>query len=99
MSYAYDQFWGMLSLCLLLTFQVSSGKDMNQKEPCLKDCKLFLDKFSEQSSELIDLVDDEELELKELQVGSNPLRCSAHLASNGRHGCPLCKGWLLFQYS
>ncbi|CAL9042752.1 unnamed protein product [Musa banksii] len=74
--------------------KVSSGKDMNQKEPCLKDCKLFLDKFSEQSSELIDLVDDEELELKELQVGSNPLRCSAHLASNGRHGCPLCKDLL-----
>ncbi|RWW20762.1 hypothetical protein GW17_00015110 [Ensete ventricosum] len=97
-SYAYDWFWGMLFLCLLLTFQVSLGKDMNQKESCLKNCKLFLDKFSEQSSELIDLVDDEELELKELQVGSNSLRCSAHLASNGRHGCPLCKGWLLFQF-
>ncbi|URE22844.1 hypothetical protein MUK42_12920 [Musa troglodytarum] len=74
--------------------KVSLGKDMNQKEPCLKDCKLFLDKFSEQSSELIDLVDDEELELKELQVGSNPFQCSAHLASNGRHGCPLCKDLL-----
>ncbi|KAI5005272.1 hypothetical protein ZWY2020_032515 [Hordeum vulgare] len=40
------------------------------------------------------LVDDEELELSELQAGPNPLRCSAHLSSTGRHGCPLCKDLL-----
>uniref|UniRef100_A0A0E0EEF7 Homeobox domain-containing protein n=1 Tax=Oryza meridionalis TaxID=40149 RepID=A0A0E0EEF7_9ORYZ len=42
----------------------------------------------------VTLVDDEELELRELQAGPNPLRCSAHLSSSGRHGCPLCKDLL-----
>ncbi|WOL01008.1 homeobox-DDT domain protein RLT3 [Canna indica] len=74
--------------------QVPSKKDINQTEPYLKDCSLSLDECLEQSSELITLVDDEELELEELQAGPNPLKCSAHLSSNGRHGCPLCKDLL-----
>lgn len=45
------------------------------------------------------LVDDEELELRELQSGPNPLRCSAHLFSSGRRGCALCKGPYLFPLS
>jgi hypothetical protein len=58
------------------------------------DCHLSVDKseFSELLTEQVTLVDDEELELSELQAGPNPLRCSAHLTSSGRHGCPLCKG-------
>ncbi|GAA0170594.1 hypothetical protein LIER_24819 [Lithospermum erythrorhizon] len=40
------------------------------------------------------LVDDEELELQELQAGPNPFTCSAHLSTNGLHGCPLCKDLL-----
>ena len=58
------------------------------------DCRLSVDKSesSEVLTELVTLVDDEELELSELQSGPNPLRCSAHLTSSGRHGCPLCKG-------
>ena len=58
------------------------------------DCHLSVDisESSELQTELVELVDDEELELSELQAGPNPLQCSAHLSSSGRHGCPLCKG-------
>lgn len=38
------------------------------------------------------LLDDEELELRELQAGPNPLTCSAHFASDPVHGCSFCKG-------
>ncbi|KAG0547113.1 hypothetical protein BDA96_01G051000 [Sorghum bicolor] len=60
------------------------------------DCHLSVDKSesSELQTELVNLVDDEELELSELQAGPNPLRCSAHLSSSGRHDCPLCKDLL-----
>ncbi|XP_022880809.1 homeobox-DDT domain protein RLT3-like isoform X1 [Olea europaea var. sylvestris] len=40
------------------------------------------------------LVDDEELELRELQAGPNPLTCSAHFATNASRGCSLCKDLL-----
>lgn len=48
---------------------------------------------TEQFDALAQLVDDEELELREIQVGPNPLRCS-HFALDGKHGCPLCKDML-----
>ncbi|XP_056171319.1 homeobox-DDT domain protein RLT3-like [Syzygium oleosum] len=44
----------------------------------------LLDKFTM-------LVDDEEMEMRELQAGPKPLCCSDHFASNGSHGCSLCK--------
>nr|POE98196.1 homeobox-ddt domain protein rlt3 [Quercus suber] len=39
------------------------------------------------------LLDDEELELQELEVGPNPLRCSDRFTANGVHGFSLYKGW------
>ncbi|CAL9192624.1 unnamed protein product, partial [Musa hybrid cultivar] len=81
-------------LCLFLKIQVPSKQDAIQQEPHLRDCNLSLDESFEQSSEPMTLVGDEELELEELQEGPNPLRCSTHLASNGRHGCSLCKDLL-----
>ena len=44
------------------------------------------------------LVDDEELELRELRAGPNPLTCTEHFAANRLFGCSLCKGlfWLYF---
>lgn len=59
-------------------------------------CHLSVDESEslELQTELVTLVDDEELELSELQTGPNPLRCSAHLSSSGRHDCPLCKDLL-----
>lgn len=38
------------------------------------------------------LVDDEELELRELQETLNPVTRCAHCAANRLHGCSLCKG-------
>ncbi|KAM3328660.1 hypothetical protein ACQJBY_026043 [Aegilops geniculata] len=60
------------------------------------ECHLSVDESesSELRTEHATLVDDEELELSELQAGPNPLRCSAHISSTGRHGCPLCKDLL-----
>ncbi|KAG1359055.1 Homeobox-DDT domain protein RLT3 [Cocos nucifera] len=70
--------------------KVPCVKDVDMKKPHPTECKLLLDepKSLEQSNALTVLVDDEELELRELQAGPNPLRCSGHLASSGRHGFP-----------
>uniref|UniRef100_A0A2P2MBS6 Uncharacterized protein LOC105643603 isoform X1 n=1 Tax=Rhizophora mucronata TaxID=61149 RepID=A0A2P2MBS6_RHIMU len=40
------------------------------------------------------LADDEDIELRELQAGPNPLICSDDCATNGLHGCSLCKDLL-----
>ncbi|XP_073007823.1 homeobox-DDT domain protein RLT3 [Typha latifolia] len=76
--------------------KVKSTKILDPKRPHANECKLSIDEphSSEQQNELATFVDDEELELRELQAGPNPLRCSAHLASSGRHACPLCKDLL-----
>ncbi|KAF8683513.1 hypothetical protein HU200_044426 [Digitaria exilis] len=76
--------------------KVPCKRVIEPKEHPLMDCCLSVDKSesSELLTEQVALVDDEELELSELQAGPNPLRCSAHLSSSGRHGCPLCKDLL-----
>ncbi|ONK57366.1 uncharacterized protein A4U43_C10F19350 [Asparagus officinalis] len=75
--------------------KVPCSKDANQKRPPWTTCKLAIqDPILEQSNALAQLVDDEELELRDLQAGPKPLRCSAHFASDGRHDCPLCKDLL-----
>ncbi|KAK9061380.1 hypothetical protein SSX86_018561 [Deinandra increscens subsp. villosa] len=51
-------------------------------------------KREEDQSQYAMLVDDEELELRELQETSNPLTCCAHCAANRLHGCSLCKDLL-----
>jgi hypothetical protein len=73
---------------------VPCGRVTDPKEHPPVECLLSVDESesSELQTEQATLVDDEELELSELQAGPNPLRCSAHLSSTGRHGCPLCKG-------
>lgn len=38
------------------------------------------------------LVDDEELELRDLQSVGDPPSCSDHFATSGLQGCSLCKG-------
>ncbi|KAL6644463.1 hypothetical protein ACP70R_016071 [Stipagrostis hirtigluma subsp. patula] len=76
--------------------KVPCSRVIGTEEHPQMDCHLSVDKAgsSELQTELLTLVDDEELELSELQAGPNPLRCSAHLSSSGRHGCPLCKDLL-----
>lgn len=75
--------------------KVPCTSEVYQKKTHWTICKLLLDEpILEQSNALEKLVDDEELELKDLDAGPNPLRCSAHFALDGRHGCPLCKDLL-----
>ncbi|MQL83362.1 hypothetical protein Taro_015854, partial [Colocasia esculenta] len=76
--------------------KMSCNKDAGLKLSNMVDCKLAIDysKSQEQATSPTILMDDEELELSELQTGTNPPRCSAHLASEGRNGCPLCKDML-----
>ena len=72
------------------------GNNTKKQTQLLKEkCELALEgeRCQEDLEKFALLVDDEELELRELQAGPNPLRCSAHFATNGLHGCSLCKGW------
>lgn len=74
---------------------MQSNKDDNHRQQRKEKCDLALE--GSISNECLDqlamLVDDEELELRELQAGSNPLTCSDHLGTSGVLGCILCKGW------
>ncbi|KAJ8627219.1 hypothetical protein MRB53_020526 [Persea americana] len=74
---------------------VECNKDDNRKKAYKAECKLAIVELrsQEQSGALMVLMDDEELELRELQAGPNPLACS-HLAIDGCHSCSLCKDLL-----
>ncbi|XP_010542047.1 PREDICTED: homeobox-DDT domain protein RLT3-like [Tarenaya hassleriana] len=63
---------------------------------CKENCELSLDEeVSEENQEKFAiLLDDEELEMRELQAGANPLTCSGHHPSSGLHVCFLCKDLL-----
>ncbi|XP_037494138.1 homeobox-DDT domain protein RLT3 isoform X2 [Jatropha curcas] len=76
--------------------EVESKRDEFQKQPRKEKCELALEGVisPEQVNQFAMLVDDEELELRELQAGPNPITCSDHCASNGLHGCSLCKDLL-----
>lgn len=73
--------------------QVECNKDENRKKAYTAECKLAIGELrpQEQSGAIMVSMDDEELELRELQAGPNPLTCS-HLAIEGRRSCSLCKG-------
>lgn len=63
---------------------------------CKEKCELALDgevrNFCQDQSAM--LVDDEELEMRELRAGPNPLTCSDHLGASGLRGCSLCRDFL-----
>lgn len=67
-----------------------------QMKPHKEKCELALDRVvcQEDLEQFAKLIDDEELELQELRAGPNPVTCSAHFATNGLHGCSLCKDLL-----
>ncbi|XP_010557732.1 PREDICTED: homeobox-DDT domain protein RLT3 isoform X2 [Tarenaya hassleriana] len=74
--------------------EVELGKDETRIE-CKEKCELALyEEVSEDNRKKIVLVDDEELEMRELQTGPNPVSCSGHHPSSGLHGCFLCKDLL-----
>lgn len=76
--------------------KVELKRDENQRKPNKVKCELALGVRSEvlHIDQYKLLADDEELELRELQAGSNPLTCSAHFNRSGLHGCSLCKDML-----
>ncbi|CAL2258584.1 unnamed protein product [Prunus armeniaca] len=67
----------------------------NQILPSEEKCELALEGAGSQehSDKIAMLVDDDELELRELQGWPNALGCSDHFTTNGDHACSLCKGW------
>ncbi|KAH1081630.1 hypothetical protein J1N35_021391 [Gossypium stocksii] len=76
--------------------EVQSNNNDNQRQPRNEKCELALDGTisNERLDQLAMLVDDEELELRELQAGPNPLTCADHLGTSGLLGCSLCKDLL-----
>lgn len=68
-------------------------KTQKLKKPHKEKCELAIEDVKcIDNTDFAMLLDDEELELRELQVGPNPLSCSAHFPTSGSHGCSLCKG-------
>ncbi|XP_042000003.1 homeobox-DDT domain protein RLT3-like [Salvia splendens] len=75
--------------------KVEPQKIQKRKKPHKDRCELALENAKcLENTEFALLLDDEELELRELQVGPNPLSCSAHLTTSGSHGCSFCKDLL-----
>ncbi|XP_057420878.1 homeobox-DDT domain protein RLT3 isoform X2 [Lotus japonicus] len=74
-----------------------SNQHVTRNQSLKEKCELSLD--SEISEEGVDrismLIDDEELELRELQERTNLLICSDHLAASGMLGCSLGKDVLV----
>lgn len=67
------------------------------RQPNKEKCELAPDSVisQERLDQIAMLVDDEELELRELEVGPNPPTCCDHISTKGLHGCSLCRGWYL----
>ncbi|CAL1408034.1 unnamed protein product [Linum trigynum] len=76
--------------------EVGSKGEETEKQLFRETCELALD--GRTSQELLNqftlLMDDEEVEMRELQAGPSPLTCSEHCAANGLHSCSLCKDLL-----
>ncbi|CAK7349189.1 unnamed protein product [Dovyalis caffra] len=76
--------------------EVEPKRDEIQKHPFREKCELALEGLMNQErlNQFAMLVDDEELELRELQAGPNPLTCTEHCAADRLYGCSLCKDLL-----
>ncbi|XP_057471021.1 homeobox-DDT domain protein RLT3-like isoform X2 [Actinidia eriantha] len=81
---------------LICRRKVKGNTAGKQKQPRKQKCELALEvvRCQEDLEQFALLMDDEELEIRELQAGPNPLTCFAPFAINGLHGCSLCKDLL-----
>lgn len=79
---------------LALIWQGESNQYVNQDLSPKQKCELVLDSaISEEGVDRISmLIDDEELELRELQEKTNLPICADHLAASGMLGSSLCPG-------
>lgn len=76
-----------------------SRRDEIEDHPRKEKCELALEEvICQDLSRFAMLMDDEDLELRELQAGPNPVTCSDHCATNGPFGCSLCKGLIYLNY-
>ncbi|XP_011008202.1 PREDICTED: uncharacterized protein LOC105117236 isoform X1 [Populus euphratica] len=77
--------------------EAESKRDEIQKQSFREKCELALERLMNQDrlNQFAMLVDDEELELRELRAGPNPLTCTEHFAANRLYGCSLCKDVLV----
>ncbi|KAL3573086.1 hypothetical protein D5086_026990 [Populus alba] len=77
--------------------EVESKRDEIQKQFFREKCELALERLMNQErlNQFAMLVDDEELELRELRAGPNPQTCTEHFAANRLYGCSLCKDLLV----
>lgn len=70
------------------------NEEKSQKQLCYEKCELAWEGIK--SQECIDqfavLVDDEELELRELQARKHIITSCDHFMTNGVNSCSLCKG-------
>ncbi|CAN1781365.1 Homeobox-DDT domain protein RLT3 [Linum perenne] len=75
---------------------VGSKGEETEKQLIREKCELGLDeKIAQQPlTQFEPLMDDEEVEIRELHAGPNPLSCSEHCSDNGLHSCSLCKDLL-----
>ncbi|MED6212335.1 hypothetical protein PIB30_082320 [Stylosanthes scabra] len=83
-----------------LSIQRQVGKSnqyVTQNQLSKEKCELALNSAisEEEFGRISMLVDDEELEMRELRAGTNMLICSDHLAASGMFGCSLCKDVLV----
>lgn len=85
---------GLASLHLVLIWQGETNLCVSQNQPPIEKCELAsVSSISEEGVDQISmLVDDEELELRELQERTNLLIYSDQLAVSGMLGGTLCPG-------
>lgn len=84
----------LVSLQLALIFQMKYNQDVSQIEQQKGKCELVLGVFitEEEFDRTSFLIDDEEIEMRELQTRPDTHPCSDHPAFSGILGCSLCKG-------
>lgn len=75
-------------------FQVEPYREKNQMQLCYDKCELAWEGMRSQgyTDHFALLVDDEELELRELQAGTHTVGACDHFMTNGANSCSLCKG-------
>lgn len=77
-----------------VVFQVERNGEKSQQRLCHEKCELAWEEMKSQGcvDQFAILVDDEELELRELQAGKHIMASCDHFMTNGVNSCSLCKG-------
>lgn len=81
---------------LIKTRRVERNGEKSQQRLCHEKCELAWEEMKSQGcvDQFAILVDDEELELRELQAGKHIMASCDHFMTNGVNSCSLCKDML-----